>query len=56
MKKLQLKIKVKNTVRFRKTPLEDNTQNYIQNWKITNNNILKIIFRIILSCARKLYK
>ena len=37
----------------KKQPPEDNTQNYTQSWKVIDNNILKIIFRIILFCAKK---
>lgn len=37
----------------KKQPPEDNTQNYTHSWKVIDNNILKIIFRIILFCAKK---
>lgn len=37
----------------KKQPPEDNTQNYIQSLKVIDNNIVKIIFRIILFCTKK---
>ena len=37
----------------KKQPPEDNTQNYIQSLKVIDNNIVKIVFRIILFCTKK---